>query len=65
MVKEGMEHKLKSARHAGKSHALARESYNCKYDDMEEARHYHEGFKEGLAYKLSAEILLFYRFKHK
>jgi len=48
MVKEGMEHKLKSARHAGKSHALARESYNCKYDDMEEARHYHEGFKEGL-----------------
>ena len=47
-VKEGMEHKLKSARHAGKSHALARESYNCKYDDMEEARHYHEGFKEGL-----------------
>ncbi len=48
MVKEGMEHKLKSARHAGKSHALARESYNCKYDDMEEARHYHEGYKEGL-----------------
>jgi hypothetical protein len=48
MVKEGIEHKLKSARHAGKSHALARESYNCKYDDMEESRHYHEGYKEGL-----------------
>jgi hypothetical protein len=47
-VKEGMEHKLKAARHRGKAHALAKESYNCKYDDMEEARHYHEGFKEGL-----------------
>ena len=47
-VKEGMEHRLKSARHRGKAHALAKESYNCKYDDMEEARHYHEGFKEGL-----------------
>ena len=47
-VKEGMEHKLKAARHAGKAHALAKESYNCRYDDMEEARHYHEGYKEGL-----------------
>lgn len=47
-IKEGMEHKLKAARHRGKAHALAKESYNCKYDDMEEARHYHEGFKEGL-----------------
>jgi len=47
-VKEGMEHRLKAARHRGKAHALAKESYNCKYDDMEEARHYHEGFKEGL-----------------
>jgi len=47
-VKEGMEHKLKAARHIGKAHALAKESYNCRYDDMEEARHYHEGFKEGL-----------------
>jgi hypothetical protein len=47
-VDEGMEHKLKAARHAGKAHALAKEGYNCRYDDMEEARHYHEGYKEGL-----------------
>ena len=47
-VKEGMEHKLKAARHTGKAHALAKESYNCRYDDMEEAKHYHEGYKEGL-----------------
>ena len=47
-VKEGMDHKLQSARLRGKSHALAQEAYNCHYDDMEEARHYHEGFKEGL-----------------
>lgn len=47
-VKEGMEHRLKAARHAGKSHALGKQSYNCHYDDMEESRMYHEGFKEGL-----------------
>jgi len=47
-VKEGMEHKLKAARHTGKAHALSKQGYNCGYDDMEEARHYHEGFKEGL-----------------
>ena len=47
-VKEGMDHKLQSARLRGKSHALAQEAYNCHYDDMEEARCYHEGFKEGL-----------------
>lgn len=47
-VKEGMEHRLKAARHAGKAHALGKEGYNCKYDDMEEARSYHEGYKEGL-----------------
>ncbi len=47
-VKEGTEHRLKSARHMGKSHALAKEGYNCKYDDMEESRAYHEGYKEGL-----------------
>jgi hypothetical protein len=47
-VKEGMDHRLKSARHAGKAHALAKEAYNCRYDDMEEAKHYHEGYKEGL-----------------
>jgi len=47
-VKEGMDHKLQSARLRGKSHALAQEAYNCHYDDMEEARCYHDGFKEGL-----------------
>jgi len=47
-VKEGTDHRLKSARHRGKSHALAKEGYNCKYDDMQEARAYHDGFKEGL-----------------
>jgi len=47
-VDEGMNHKLQSARLAGKAHALAKEGYNCRYDDMEEARHYHEGYKEGL-----------------
>jgi hypothetical protein len=47
-VKEGMEHKLKAARHTGKAHALSKHAYNCNYDDMEESRHYHEGFKEGL-----------------
>ena len=47
-LEEGMDHRLKSARHMGKSHALAKEGYNCKYDDMEESRMYHEGYKEGL-----------------
>jgi hypothetical protein len=47
-VKEGMEHKLKAARHTGKAHALSKQAYNCNYDDMEESRHYHDGFKEGL-----------------
>lgn len=47
-VKEGMNTRLKAARHAGKSHALGKQGYNCSYDDMEESRHYHEGFKEGL-----------------
>jgi hypothetical protein len=41
-------HRHSSARLLGKSHALAKEGYNCKFDDMEEARMYHEGFKEGL-----------------
>jgi hypothetical protein len=47
-VKEGMSHKIKAAFHAGKSHALAKEGYNCRYEDMEEARQYHEGYKVGL-----------------
>ena len=47
-VKEGMDHRLKAAHHAGKAHALSKQGYNCAYDDMEEARQYHEGFKQGL-----------------
>ena len=46
-VNESM-HKHSAARLMGKAHALAKEAYNCKYDDMDEARMYHEGFKEGL-----------------
>lgn len=41
-------HKHNAAKLLGKHHALAKEGYNCKYDDMEEARMYHEGYKEGL-----------------
>jgi len=47
-VKEGMEHYLQAARLEGKSHALRKMPYNCTHDNMEEARCYHEGFKEGL-----------------
>ena len=47
-VKEGMEHSLQAARLEGKSHALRKMPYNCTHDDMEEARCYHDGFKEGL-----------------
>ena len=47
-VNESMDHKLKAAHHMGKSHALSKEAYSCKYDDMDEARCYHEGYKEGL-----------------
>jgi len=47
-VDESMDTRLKAAHLRGKSHALAKEGYNCRYDDMEEARMYHEGYKEGL-----------------
>lgn len=47
-VAESMDNRLKAAHLRGKAHALAKEGYNCRYDDMEEARMYHEGFKEGL-----------------
>lgn len=47
-VAEGMSHRLHAARLEGKSHGLRKEGYNCRYDDMEEARAYHEGYKEGL-----------------
>jgi hypothetical protein len=49
MVKEGMEHKLKAAYHNGKAHGLTGGSHCGKnYEDMEEARQYHEGYKCGL-----------------
>ena len=47
-VKEGTEQYLQAARLEGKSHALRKMPYNCTHDGMEEARHYHDGFKEGL-----------------
>jgi hypothetical protein len=48
-VKEGMEQSLQAARLAGKSHGLKGHSHCGKnYEDMEEARMYHEGYKEGL-----------------
>lgn len=47
-VKEGMDHRLRAAYHAGKSHALSKMGYNCPFEDMEESRMYHSGFKEGL-----------------
>ena len=49
-VKEGMEQSLQAARLSGKSHGLKGHSHCGKnYEDMEEARMYHEGYKEGLA----------------
>jgi hypothetical protein len=48
-VDEGMDQRLKSAHHRGKAHALAKEGYNCRYDEgSEESRMYHEGYKMGL-----------------
>jgi len=47
-MSEGMEHNLKAAYHEGKSHGLAKQAYNCRHDDMEESRMYHEGYKQGL-----------------
>jgi hypothetical protein len=48
-VKEGMDQRLNAARLEGKSHGLKGHSHCGKnYDDMEEARMYHEGYKEGL-----------------
>ena len=48
-VKEGMSHKLQAARLEGKAHGLKGHAYHGKaFEDMEEARMYHEGFKEGL-----------------
>jgi lipid-binding SYLF domain-containing protein len=49
MVKEGMDQKLNAARSEGKAHGLRGHAHCGKnYEDMEEARCYHEGYKEGL-----------------
>lgn len=48
-VAEGIDQQLKAAHHQGKAHALAKEGYNCRYNEgSEEARMYHEGYKMGL-----------------
>ena len=48
-VKEGMDQKLNAARSEGKAHGLRGHAHCGKnYEDMEEARCYHEGYKEGL-----------------
>ena len=48
-VKESMSHGIKAARLTGRSHGLKGHSHCGKnYDNMEEARAYHEGFKQGL-----------------
>jgi hypothetical protein len=49
MVKEGMNENLLIAKLKGKHDGMKGHSHCGKtYDDMEEARHYHEGYKEGL-----------------
>lgn len=48
-VKESMSHRMTAARLMGKAHGLKGHAHNGKhYEDMEEARCYHEGYKEGL-----------------
>jgi len=48
-VKEGMEQRLQAAKLEGRAHGLKGHAHCGKnYDDMEEARMYHEGYKEGL-----------------
>jgi len=48
-VKEGMDQRLQAARAEGKAHGLRGHAHCGKnYDDLEEGRCYHEGYKEGL-----------------
>jgi len=48
-VKESMSNRISAARLEGKSHGLRGHAYAGKnYDDMEECRAYHDGYKEGL-----------------
>jgi len=49
MVAEGMNQRYRAAYHKGRSNGLLGEAHCGKnYDDMEEARHYHMGFMEGI-----------------
>ena len=48
-VKENMNNRIQAARLEGKAHGLKGHAHNGKhYEDMEESRAYHEGYKEGL-----------------
>ena len=48
-VDESMNHRISAARLEGKSHGLKGHAYHGKaYEDLEEMKAYHEGYKEGL-----------------
>jgi hypothetical protein len=48
-VKESMNHRISAARLEGKSHGLRGHAHSGKrYEDLDEMRAYHEGFKEGM-----------------
>ena len=48
-VKESMNHRISAARLEGKSHGLRGHAHSGKrYEDLEEMKAYHEGYKEGL-----------------
>lgn len=48
-VKESMNHRISAARLEGKSHGLRGHAHSGKrYEDLEELKAYHEGYKEGL-----------------
>lgn len=48
-VKESMNHRISAARHEGRSDGLRGSKNRFKdYDDLDEARAYHEGYKDGL-----------------
>jgi hypothetical protein len=48
-VKESMNHRISAARLEGKSHGLRGHAHSGKrYEDLDEIKAYHEGYKEGL-----------------
>lgn len=48
-IKEGLAERIRAAHHQGKAHGLNGVTHSGKnYEDMEEARAYHEGYKKGL-----------------